>query len=103
MPKLITTKAGKLDWKDAFGIAITKSILEQVLTPFIGNATVMSGGVKLLGAGIVKSMLGGKIGDIGATALTVDGTEDVVKALFGGQLGSVAGMFGGGNSSGGTI
>ncbi|MCH7851001.1 MAG: hypothetical protein IH845_05145 [Nanoarchaeota archaeon] len=92
----MTTKIVNLGWKEAFYIAAAKSIGEQVLTRFIGNGTVNSGGAKLLLAQGVKSMIGGNAGNIISVALTVDGTEDIVRGMFSGQLGSVAGMFGGG-------
>jgi len=83
MGKILEAKAGKLSIMDAFLIAGTKTFSERFLTSYVGNGTVFSGGVKLVGAMLVNSMIGGKTSDILATALTVDGTEDVVNSLLG--------------------
>ena len=84
--KVVNAKPGKLTIGDAFLIAGTKTFSERVLANYIGNASVFSGGVKLLGAVLLNSMIGGKIGDIVGTALTVDGTEDIMNNLLGSGL-----------------
>lgn len=83
MTKILSAKAGKLSMSDAFLIAGVKTFEERFLSKYIGNATVMSGGIKLVGAVLLQKVLGGKWGDIVGTALTVDGTEDVVNNLLG--------------------
>jgi hypothetical protein len=82
MAKILSTSTGKLSIGDAFLIAGTKTLTEKFLAGYIGNATVFSGTVKLVGAVMVNKMLGGKWGDILGTALAVDGTEDVVNPLL---------------------
>jgi len=95
MANLIKAKAGKLTIGDGLLIALAKVFEEKMTSPIIGNGTLMSGGIKLLGAGMVKNIAGGKIGDILGTALVVDGAEDVVVSLLG-QTAS-------GNSSSGSV
>lgn len=86
MAKILSTRTGKLSIGDAFLIAGTKTVTEKFLTGYIGNATVFSGTVKLVGAVMLNKMLGGKWGDVLGTALAVDGTEDVVNNLLKGGL-----------------
>ena len=94
MVKLLGAKAGKLTITDALMIAGTKVLSERLLATVIGDASIMSGGIKLLGAGLVRGAVGGKMGDIFGTALVVDGAEDVVTAVFpqisGGLFGGVS-------------
>lgn len=96
MPKLLSRKAGKLSIGDALMIAGAKSLGERVLTPIIGNGTLISGGIKIVGAILSNQMLGGKIGDILGTSLMVDGAEDLVTAFLGG--GGTSNLFGGGSA-----
>lgn len=96
MANLIKAKAGKISIGDGLLIALAKVFEEKMTAGIIGNGTLMSGGIKLLGAGLVKNVAGGKVGDILGTALTIDGAEDVVVSLLSGT--SVAG-----NSNAGVI
>lgn len=100
MPKLLSEKAGRLSVGDALMIAITKTFTERFLAGYIGNATVMSGGIKIGGAFALNKLVGGKIGDILGTALMVDGTEDIANALLGG--GAIP-LLRGGVQSGGDV
>ncbi len=86
MAEILGAKAGKLSIGDAFLIAGAKTFSEKFLANYIGNASVFSGSIKLVGAVMVNKMLGGKWGDILGTALAVDGTEDIVNNLFAGGL-----------------
>lgn len=86
MVKILSAKAGKLSIGDAFMIAVTKTFEERFLSGFIGNASVFSGGAKIIGALLTNGMIGGKVGDILGTALTVDGTEDIINALLSGGI-----------------
>jgi len=95
MANFIKAKAGKLSYGDGLLIALTKVFEEKVTSGLIGNGTIMSGGIKMAGAGLIKNIVGGKIGDILGTALVVDGAEDIVISLLSGT--NV------GNSSAGVI
>lgn len=86
MATVLSSKPGKLTIGDAFLIAGTKTFTEKFLANYIGNATVFSGSIKLVGAVMINKMLSGKWGDILGTALAVDGTEDIVNNLFSGGL-----------------
>lgn len=83
MAEILGARPGKLSVGDALFVAGSKIITERILAPFIGNGTVVSGGIKLVGAGLVRGF-GGNIGSIISTGMTVDGAEDIVTAFFGG-------------------
>tara|TARA_Y100000310_G_C20541492_1_gene743528 strand:+ start:710 stop:1021 length:312 start_codon:yes stop_codon:yes gene_type:complete len=85
MPKLLSAKGGNISLGDAVGIALTKSLEERILSRFIGNGTLFSGGAKILGAVMSNKLIGGKFGDVLGTALMVDGAEDLVLAVIGGS------------------
>ena len=67
---------------DALMIGVVKAISERALMPVIGNGTVTSGVIKLVGGGVVQSMIGGKVGSIIGSAEVVDGVEDIVQGLI---------------------
>ena len=87
---LIDSKVGQFSIGEAFAIGITKSLSENFLSKFIGNGTYYSGAIKIAGAwglpilsrkvGLMKNS--GKITKIMATAVVVDGVEDMVNNLF---------------------
>lgn len=91
MPKILGAKAGKLSQMDALWIAGAKIVSERILSQFVGNGSLVSGGAKMLGALAVHNFIGGKVSDILATAMTIDGAEDIVLAFLpnfsGGLLG----------------
>lgn len=66
---------------DALMIGIVKAVEERAMMPFIGNGTVTSGAIKLVGGGAVQSMIGGKMGNIVGSAAVIDGIEDIVQGL----------------------
>lgn len=101
MAEILGASAGKLSIGDAFLIAGVKTFSEKFLANYIGNASVFSGSIKLVGAVMVNKMLGGKWGDILGTALAVDGTEDIVNNLLSGGL--IPTMKMGGSSNSETI
>jgi hypothetical protein len=82
MSKILGATAGQISVGDSFMIAGTKIVLERLLAKFVGNGSLISGGVKLGGAFAVKKFMGGKISDVVSTALTVDGAEDLVSAFI---------------------
>lgn len=81
MDKIVKAKQG-ISLTDMFLIAGTKSLSEKVLIPFIGNNSLMSGGLKVLGSMLLQKSVGGKAGEIIGTALAVDGTEDIMNNVF---------------------
>jgi len=81
--KFLSKKGGSLSIIDALAIAGTKTFSERFLSRYIGNATVMSGSIKVAGAIVSNGLVGGKFGDIVGTALMVDGAEDIVNNLIG--------------------
>ena len=104
MAEILSAKAGKLSIGDAFLIAGVKTFSEKFLSNYIGNASVFTGSIKLVGAIMANKMLGGKWGDVLGTALAVDGTEDIVNNLLSGGLIPTRGGIAGGNSgSGATV
>ena len=81
---------------DLLGIGIAKSITETMLSPYIGNATIKSGIVKLIAGGVIYGKAG-RIGNILSGGLLVDASEDIVKAII---MPMISGSgIGGGNSN----
>lgn len=85
MAEILSAKAGKLNLGDAFLIAGAKTISEKFLASLIGDASLFSGSIKLVGAVMSNKLVGGKFGDILGTALAVDGTEDIVSNFMSGN------------------
>ena len=79
---------GKVDvdeFTQALMIAGTKIVAERTLAPMIGNGTIQSGAMKLLGAKLVGSLVrsvDSKLGKIVETAMIIDGAEDIAVSLF---------------------
>lgn len=67
---------------DALLIGTVKAVEERALMGVIGNGTVTSGAIKLIGGGIVQSAISGKAGKIVGSAFVIDGVEDVVNGLI---------------------
>ena len=91
MVEMLKAKSGKLTIMDALMIAGAKSVSERVLQNFIGNGTLMSGGIKLAAAVTLVSGVKGKVGDVVGTALMVDGAEDIITSFMGGAIKNVGG------------
>jgi hypothetical protein len=69
---------------DVAALGVSKAITERALSPYIGNATVKSGALKLVGGALGYSFLGSNfIGKAVAGGLIVDGIEDVTVSLLG--------------------
>ena len=81
--KLLKAGETKNLFLDALGIAIVKNVEERLLAPFIGNGTLVSGGIKGI-AGVGIPIMGGenKITRTLSTAFIVDAMEDVVNTAF---------------------
>lgn len=94
MPRILRKKVAGVPMQDLIGAGIAKPVLEIVLSPFLGNANMVSGLVKLSGALLIGRFFGrGYIPRIGAFALAVDGTEDILMGT--GITGMATGMVGG--------
>lgn len=82
-----------------FGAGAVKYFEEKIIasTP-LGNGNLVSGVVKLgIGYGAHHFAGGNQIGDMAAMGFTVDGVEDILTGVLGGNL--LGGLLGGGNSS----
>lgn len=80
--KLLQKKIGKISIVDALIIAGVKSVGERLMTPFVGNGTLLSGGVKAVAGGLLSGMVGGKIGDYVGTAFIIDAGEDIINYVL---------------------
>lgn len=86
--------SGSVDMLDLVFAGTTKYFSERALKGVIGNGTVMSGAIKLGGAVASRSLIpNGRIKDAISLALAIDGMEDILFNVLGGNTG--------GNTSGG--
>ena len=84
---MVEEKIGKFNLEELAIVTVAKPVLERFLAPVVGNGTLQSGLIKLVGAYFVGSNLKGNIGKGIATALAVDGGEDIALSLLSGGLG----------------
>ena len=82
MVKFLQKKVGGISLIDAGMIAVVKSLEERILTPFIGNGTLVSGAVKGVAGAVLSTMIGGRFGSIVGTAFIVDAGEDIVNFII---------------------
>lgn len=88
LKKIVPTGTGNLSTLDLAGATASKYLTERALAPYIGNGTLMSGGIKLVTSQLAKSIpYAGKY--VGA-GLMIDGVEDIMTSLLnqfiGGQV-----------------
>lgn len=86
MVDLIPKSAGKFSAAgigDALLIGGIKAVEERALMPVIGNGTLKSGAIKLVGGAIISGMLPGKAGNLIGSAFAIDAVEDLVNGLLG--------------------
>ena len=88
MAKIFGRKiGGGVPIDELLAAGILKPIAEGMLTPFVGNGTIISGAVKLGTALVIPNIAGsGKIVRIAQLALGVDGAEDLMRGLLGGIM-----------------
>ena len=87
------TKAGSNTFVDWLAIGASKHFSEKLLAGFVGNGTLMSGVAKLAGATVLGKYLPRQVAD----GIAIDGSEDIVFSVFGGNaLGGMFGSAGGG-------
>lgn len=93
MAKILGKKiGGGVPIDELLAAGVLKPILEGMLTPYVGNGNIMSGGVKL-GAALALPSIGGnsKIVRISQLALGVDGAEDLMRGVLGGFIPAIGG------------
>ena len=95
MAKILKPKVKATGITDALEMAVMKSVSERALASIIGNGNVKSGALKLVGAGLVSSVSRNKHACLLSSAIIVDGFEDIVLGLLGGNA-----AVGGGASEG---
>lgn len=81
---------------DVLLIGVSKSATEMALQPVIGNGTIMSGAIKLVGGSICHEFIGGKIGSVVGSGLVIDGAEDIIRATV---MPTLSGVLGGNASA----
>ena len=94
MAKILKPKIQATGLMDAFELGVFKSVTERALTPVVGNSSIKSGAVKLVGGGILNSMSRNKHVNLLSSAVIVDGIEDVVHSLLGSALTGAEGATG---------
>lgn len=92
--QLVPNKAGGVEITDLLLAGGIKYFEERALTPYIGNGTLMSGAIKIVGSHFAKDYKPVSL------ALGIDGAEDIVQAIMsGGALGNLTGLLGGNQES----
>jgi hypothetical protein len=79
---------------DLVAVGVMKQFEEKLTSPYIGNGTLMSGGIKLFGGAMLHGKMG-RIGNVASSALLVDAGEDLAMGLMS-MLGGAG--IGGGNA-----
>lgn len=85
-------KVGDFSIAEAFGVGISKSITENLLSRVVGNGNWMSGTSKLLMAwGVtkvpyIKNYTKNKFSKMVLTAIAIDGVEDITRSIFSGGV-----------------
>lgn len=92
MTEILNPKVQQSGLIDVFGMGISKAVTERILTPMVGNATVKSGIIKLIGGSVLHGR--NKYLNYVSGGLVIDGVEDIVQALI---MPAVGGMTGGQN------
>ena len=86
MVDLVPKTAGKFESSgigDALLIGGIKAVEERALISVIGNGTLKSGAIKLVGGAVISGMLPGKSGKLVGSAFAIDAVEDIVNGLMG--------------------
>ena len=90
MAKILSPKVQASGLLDAFEMGVFKTLSERTLTPVIGNGSMMSGGVKLIGGGALNGLSRNKHVGLLSSAMVIDGVEDIAHTLLGGILGGTS-------------
>jgi hypothetical protein len=83
MAKILKPKIKASGLMDAFEMGVFKTVSERTAAPMIGNGTITSGTVKLIGAGVLSSLSRNRHVGLLSSAVIIDGVEDVVNSLLG--------------------
>ena len=83
----VTTAAPDYAMMGAAGVI--KYTEERLLAPIIGNGTIKSGLIKIVGGVASKELVGGFWGNSAALGFTTDGIEDCLTAVLGSSLNNV--------------
>lgn len=90
MAELLKIKTHTTSVFDFVGAGVVKRYEEKLSSPLIGNGTIVSGGIKAVGAYLLQGK-GGRLGNVATLALGVDAGEDLAMGienfLGGGGLG----------------
>jgi hypothetical protein len=93
MPEILHPKIQYSGLADLVGVGVVKQFEEKLTSPIIGNGTLTSGAIKLIGGGLLHGK-GGRLGNIASSAILVDAGEDLaigLMSLLGGGLGGSSG------------
>lgn len=84
MPKLVGTKVtGSVSYVDLFGAGLVKMFSDGLLGGVVGDDTIKSGAIKLVGGLVSRKFLGrGILGDSLSLGLSVGGVEDIINSLI---------------------
>lgn len=83
MAKILKPKIQATGVIDAFEMGVFKVVGEKTLKPVIGNGTVMSGATKTIAGAVIPSISRNKHVGLFASAMVIDGVEDLVHGLLG--------------------
>lgn len=72
---------------DTFEMAVFKTVSERLLTPVVGNGSLISGAAKIIGGGVLTGVSKNKHVNLLASGIVIDGVEDGAHALLGPVLG----------------
>ena len=88
MTKILNPKVKAAGIFDAFEMGILKTVAERTLTPVVGNSTLVSGAVKLVGGGALTAISKNKHVGLLSSAMVIDGVEDMSHVLIDRMFGS---------------
>jgi hypothetical protein len=82
MEEILNPKVEMVGLFDLIGVGVVKQFEEKLTSPVIGNGTLVSGGIKLIGGAVLHGK-GGRFGNIASSALLVDAGEDLAMGIMG--------------------
>jgi hypothetical protein len=87
-----------LSYLDLMAAGVFKTAEETFLTPYIGNGTVMSGGIKLVAGYFAKEFApAGIIRNAVSAGFAIDGVEDIIYGITKGS--ALSGILGNGSQN----
>jgi len=83
----VPTKVGGYDIGTIFIAGMAKNIEERLLSPIIGDGTIVSGAIKIgIGLFLPKVAGTGKISRAVALGFGIDGVDDIIVGFLGGGM-----------------